>query len=148
MLSLLDIISEAISKTGDVRLERIVKRRGVNENFRKFAAFMAKVAGSHLTMMLAVLLLLLSGFYYRFSEKWEQHTTFIVAIVTFLMIFVLQNSQNFGEKVTHLKLDELIHAIPEAQSEVASAEEKEEHEIDALKTAAVEKLKSATSAQS
>lgn len=127
-------------------MERIVKRRGVNENFRKFAAFMAKVAGSHLAMMLAVLLL--SGFYYRFSEKWEQHTTFIVAIVTFLMIFVLQNSQNFGEKVTHLKLDELIHAIPEAQSEVASAEEKEEHEIDALKTAAVEKLKSATSAQS
>ena len=57
------------------------------------------------------------------------------------MIFVLQNSQNFGKKVTHLKLDELIHAVPEAQSEVASAEEKEEHKIDALKTAAIEKTK-------
>lgn len=119
----------------------IVKRKGVNENFHKFAAFIAKVAGSYLAMIIAVLLLLLSGCYYRFSERWEQHTTFIVAIITFLMIFILQNSQNFGEKVTHLKLDELIHAIPEAQNEVASAEEKEEHEIDALKTAAIEKQK-------
>jgi low affinity Fe/Cu permease len=49
-------------------------------------------------------------------------------IATFLVIFFLQNAQNFAEKVRHLKLDELIRAIEGARSEKVSAEQKQEYE--------------------
>ena len=110
----------------------------MNESFRQFAAYISIVAASPLVLLVVVILLLLSGWYYGFSEKWEHTTTFVVAVATFLMIFFLQNSQNFGEKVTHLKLDELIRAVEGTRNEVVSAEEKEEHEIDVLRQATIE----------
>lgn len=117
-------------------------RKSVNELFRQFAAFIARVAAaSPLVLLGVVVLLALSGWYYDFSEKWEHTTTFILAIATFLMIFFLQNTQNFGEKVTHLKLDELIRAVNGARNEVVSAEEKAEHEIDELRNISIEEHK-------
>ncbi|HEX4951047.1 MAG TPA: low affinity iron permease family protein [Blastocatellia bacterium] len=114
----------------------------MNESFRQFAAYISsKVAASPLVLLVVVVLLALSGWYYGFSDHWEHTTTFILAIATFLMIFFLQNSQNFGEKVTHLKLDELIRAVEGARNEVVSAEEKKEHEIDTLRQVTVEEHK-------
>lgn len=114
----------------------------MNESFRQFAAYISsKVAASPLVLLVVVVLLVLSGWHYSFSLKWEHTTTFIVAVATFLMIFFLQNSQNFGEKVTHLKLDELIRAVEGTRNEVVSAEEKQEHEIDALRQITIEEHK-------
>ncbi len=111
----------------------------MHEMFRQFAAYISsKVAASPLVLLVVLVLLALSGWYYGFSEKWEHTTTFIVAIATFLVIFFLQNSQNFGAKVTHLKLDELIRAVEGTRNEVVSAEEKEEHEIDAMRQITIE----------
>lgn len=104
----------------------------MKEKFRQFAAHMSKVAASPQVLLGVVVMLGLSGWYYNFSAKWEHTTTFIIAIATFLMIFFLQNSQNFGEKVTHLKLDELIRSIEGARNEIVAAENKQESEIDAL----------------
>jgi low affinity Fe/Cu permease len=104
----------------------------VKEVFRRVAAHMSKVAASPKVLLAVTVLIVLSGWYYSFSEKWEHTTTFIVAIATFLMIFFLQNSQNFAEKVTHLKLDELIRSIEGARNEIVSAEHKPEYEIDEL----------------
>jgi low affinity Fe/Cu permease len=119
-------------------------RKTVGEAFRQFAAYISsKVAASPLVLLVVVVLLALSGWYYGFSEKWEHTTTFIVAIATFLMIFFLQNSQNFGEKVTHLKLDELIRAVEGTRNEVVAAEEKQEHEIDTLRQITIEEHKEA-----
>ncbi|HQR34973.1 MAG TPA: low affinity iron permease family protein [Blastocatellia bacterium] len=119
-------------------------RKTAGEMFRQFAAYVSsKVAASPLVLLVVVGVLTLSGWYYGFSEKWEHTTTFIVAIATFLMIFFLQNSQNFGEKVTHLKLDELIRAVEGTRIEIVSAEEKEEHEIDALRQTTIEEHKDA-----
>ncbi|NOT59625.1 MAG: low affinity iron permease family protein [Acidobacteria bacterium] len=115
----------------------------MKETFRQFAAYMSKVAASPRVLLVVVAMLGLSGWYYNFSEKWEHTTTFILAIATFLMIFFLQNSQNFAEKVTHLKLDELIRAIEGARNEVVSAEKKQEHEIDALGEITIEEHKDA-----
>ncbi len=114
----------------------------MNESFRQFAAYISsKVAASPLVLLVVVVLLVLSGWYYSFSLKWEHTTTFIVAVATFLMIFFLQNSQNFGEKVTHLKLDELIRAVEGTRNEVVAAEEKAEDEIDALRQITIEEHK-------
>lgn len=114
----------------------------MNESFRQFAAYISStVAASPLVLLVVVVLLALSGWYYGFSEKWEHTTTFIIAIATFVMIFFLQNSQNFGEKVTHLKLDELIRAVEGTRNEVVAAEEKEEHEIDTLRHITIEEHK-------
>lgn len=125
-------------------MSRAALRKTVGETFRQFAAYVSsKVAASPLVLLVVVLLLTLSGWYYGFSDKWEHTTTFIIAIATFLMIFFLQNSQNFGEKVTHLKLDELIRAVEGTRIEVVSAEEKEEHEIDTLKQITAEEHKDA-----
>lgn len=125
-------------------MSRVAIRKIVGETFRQFAAYVSsKVAASPLVLLVVMVLLALSGWYYGFSEKWEHTTTFIVAIATFLMIFFLQNSQNFGEKVTHLKLDELIRAIEGTRNEVVSAEQKQEHEIDALRQITIEEHKDA-----
>ena len=105
------------------------------------------MAASPLVLLVVVVLLVLSGWYFSFSEKWEHTTTFIIAIATFLMIFFLQNSQNFGEKVTHLKLDELIRALEGTRNEVVAAEEKQEHEIDALRQITIEEHKDAQANQ-
>ncbi len=125
-------------------MSRDALRKSLDELFRQFAAYISsKVAASPLVLLVVVVLLTLSGWYYGFSEKWEHTTTFIIAIATFLMIFFLQNSQNFGEKVTHLKLDELIRAVEGTRSEVVAAEKKEEHEIDALRQITLEEHKDA-----
>ena len=119
----------------------------MNETFRQCAAYISKVAASPLVLLVVVVVLTLSGWFYGFSEKWEHTTTFIVAVATFLMIFFLQNSQNFGEKVTHLKLDELIRAVEGARNEVVAAEKKAEHEIDALGQITLEEHINARTAQ-
>jgi low affinity Fe/Cu permease len=105
----------------------------VKESFRQVAAHVSRLAGSPPVFLLAASAIGLSGWHYSFSEAWESHTTFIVSIATFLMIFLLQNSENIHAKATHLKLDELIHAVEGARNEVTKAEEKAEHEIEALR---------------
>jgi low affinity Fe/Cu permease len=93
----------------------------VNEIFHKFAHKMAGVVGSAWTFMGAVLIIFLwlaSGPVFHFSDTWQLIINTGTTIITFLMVFLIQNTQNRDAQAIHLKLDELIRAVQEARTEL------------------------------
>ena len=110
----------------------------MGELYRKFAAAVSDVLSSGLAFLIAVATMLLTGWYFRFSEKWSWALDFVITVGTFLILFFLQKSQKVGDKVTHAKLDELIRAVEGARNSVAAVEDKTEKEIDEVKKRVLE----------
>lgn len=97
--------------------------------FGDFARKASNVLGSPYAFAIAlgmVILWAVSGPIFKFSEAWQLVINTGTTISTFLMVFVLQHSQNSDTKAIQQKLDELIHALPEAHNEVAGIERKED----------------------
>jgi low affinity Fe/Cu permease len=76
--------------------------------------------------MAAVAIVIASGYYFGFSDGWKLNTSLAVAVVSLLVLILLQRSQNHNDKATHIKLDELINAVGDARNEVASIEDEPE----------------------
>lgn len=95
--------------------------------FTEFSNWVAKYTGSHWTFtivaILVVVSLLLLG---------VEITNISISIVTLLMVFVLQNTQNRDSAALHLKLDEIVRVEPEARDDVRGVESKSEGEIREL----------------
>ncbi len=103
--------------------------------FRKFAAQIAEWMGSAWAFFLAVLMIavwLLTGPLFGFSETWQIVINTITTIITFLMVFVLQNTQNRDAKAMHLKLDELLRALHGARNDLVDLEDLSEEELNDL----------------
>jgi low affinity Fe/Cu permease len=102
--------------------------------FTCFAQGTSNWAGSQSAFMLAfgaVLLWALTGPLFRYSEAWQMVINTGTTIITFLMVFLIQNSQNRDGKVTQLKLDELIRALEGAENALINMEEMTESELEA-----------------
>ena len=110
----------------------------MGELYRKFAAAVSDLLSSGRVFLLAIATMLLTGWYFRFSERWTWALDFIITVVTFLILFFLQKSQKVGDKVTHAKLDELIRAVEGARNTVVAVEDKTEKEIDEIRKSVVE----------
>ncbi len=85
----------------------------MKETFRRFSARISTAAGSAYAFILAVTLVIvwgLSGLPFHFSNTWQLFINTATTIGTFLMVFLIQNTQNRESKATQLKLDELIRA--------------------------------------
>jgi len=85
----------------------------MKESFRKIAHAVSTAAGSPWTFSLAVLIIIVwltSGPLFNFSNTWQLVINTCTTIVTFLMVFLIQNTQNRDAKAMQLKLDELIRA--------------------------------------
>ena len=94
--------------------------------FRRIAHRTGKVVGSPWTFIGSVLFVmawLLSGPYFHYSTNWQLVINTTTTIVTFLMVFLLQNTQNRDTKALHLKLDELIYVNRKARNALMEAEE-------------------------
>ena len=94
--------------------------------FRRIAHRTGKVVGSPWTFIGSVLFVmawLLSGPYFHYSTNWQLVINTTTTIVTFLMVFLLQNTQNRDTKALHLKLDELIFVNRKARNALMEAEE-------------------------
>ncbi len=79
--------------------------------FNKFANHLAKAMGSPSAFLLALLIIgvwFSTGEYFNYSESWQLFINSFTTVVTFLMVFVIQATQNRDTKTIHLKLDELI----------------------------------------
>ncbi len=102
---------------------------------RWFAAVSGRIAvatGHYRTFVGAVLLILvwaISGPLFGFSDTWQLVINTGTTIVTFLMVFLIQNTQNRDALAMHLKLDELIRAIAEADDALLDAEDADEAEL-------------------
>jgi low affinity Fe/Cu permease len=105
----------------------------MQDAFRKFAVFVSRLVGSVWAFLVVITAVLVSGFYYHFSDIWKMNVSFIGAVVSLSVLIFLQRSQNHNDKATHVKLDELINAIGDARNEVAKVEDLPEKEIDRLK---------------
>ena len=88
--------------------------------------------GSPFTLAAAALVIVVwatTGPLFRFSDTWQLAINTGTTIVTFLMVFVIQNSQNRDSKALHLKLDEVIRALGDARNEFVTVEQSSEDEM-------------------
>ncbi|HMY72224.1 MAG TPA: low affinity iron permease family protein, partial [Blastocatellia bacterium] len=86
----------------------------VNEIFRKFAAKVSAVVGSGWAFMVAALIIIVwavTGPIFKFSDTWQLIINTGTTIITFLMVFLIQNTQNRDARALHLKLDELLRGL-------------------------------------
>lgn len=105
----------------------------MNERFRKFAQVIATAAGSPWAFLLAVTAVFIwaiSGPLFGFAETWQLVINTGTTIVTFLMIFLVQNAQNRDAKAIHLKLDELIRAQQRANNKLMGSEEHPDEKLE------------------
>ena len=104
--------------------------------FRKFAQKSSEIIGSPGSFIFAILLLLfwaISGPLFDFSDTWPEAINAIPTIITFLMVFLIQNTQNRDSIAIQLKLDELILEKHGARKSLVNLEELSEEEIEQLR---------------
>jgi len=97
----------------------------VNDLFRVFARRSSMVLGSAWAFTLAIAIIVvwgLTGPAFHFSDTWQLIINTSTTIVTFLMVFVIQNTQNRDSKAVNLKLDEVIRAAKGARNQLINLE--------------------------
>jgi low affinity Fe/Cu permease len=102
--------------------------------FRQFAHIASEKLGTHWAFLAAVLLIVgwaASGPFFDFSETWQLIINTGTTVITFLMVFLIQSTQNRDARAIHLKLDELIRAS-EARNVFADLENATDQELDAF----------------
>lgn len=104
--------------------------------FEKAAMLVTKATGSNLGITLAflsVIAWLFTGPYFNFSEQWEVTMSTATTIITFLMVFLIQKSQNKDAMAIHLKLNELVAAHERASNRLIDIENMTEEELKVIK---------------
>jgi low affinity Fe/Cu permease len=104
--------------------------------FGRFAKFTSRTSGHPSTFALAVGVIVVwavTGPLFRFSDTWQLFINTGTTIITFLMVFLIQNTQNRDSAAMHVKLDELLRAVQGAQTGLADLEDLTEEELDAFK---------------
>src|SRR5688500_18763308 len=108
----------------------------MNEAFRRFAFRASHWVGSarvFVVALLFILIWLITGPYYNFSGRWQLVINTSTTIVTFLMVFLIQNAQNRHAHAIQLKLNELLAAVEGARTVLVDLEEQPEEELARLK---------------
>jgi len=109
----------------------------MEEWFRRFAHSIAEIVGQSRTFILAVTIIVLwamSGPFFHFSDTWQLVINTGTTIVTFLMVFLIQNTQNRDAHALHLKLDELIRANKNARNELLALESMSDADLQKLQS--------------
>ena len=104
--------------------------------FSHFASRASHWAGHYIAFIGAVIIVLIwaaTGPFFAFSSTWQLVINTGTTIITFLMVFLIQNSQNRDSMAIHLKLDELLRAVNEADNELIEAEDEDERALKQLK---------------
>ena len=108
----------------------------MNDLFRKLAHRTSEAAGSPWAFIAAVSIILiwaLTGPVFHFSDTWQLVINTGTTILTFLMVFLIQNTQNRDAKAIHLKLDELIKGVQGARNTMVNLEDLSDTELARLK---------------
>ena len=104
--------------------------------FSRFARWIAAITGRPKTFGFAVLIILIwavTGPLFDFSDTWQLVINTGTTIITFLMVFLIQNTQNRDTEALQIKLDELIRAVKGARNEVIDLEEMDEEQLNNIR---------------
>lgn len=104
--------------------------------FTHFAKWTSRITGRPATFGVAFLIIVawaLTGPLFDFSDTWQLVINTSTTIVTFLMVFLIQNTQNRDAEAMHIKLDEIIRAIKGAHNALLDLEELEEGDLDRIR---------------
>ena len=103
--------------------------------FHKFAQFVSGIVGSPAAFIIAIAVIAIWASYgpaFQFSELWHLFINTATTITTFLIVFLIQNTQNRDARAIHLKLDELLRAIKPARDRFVDLEELSDDELGKL----------------
>jgi low affinity Fe/Cu permease len=121
------------NRTGQVEEHDMLCR--VRNAFRVFAHRSSEVLGSAWIFTVALLIIVIwaiTGPAFNYSDTWQLIINTGTTIVTFLMVFLIQNTQNRDAKAVHLKLDELIRALKGARNNLVDLEKLSDDELKKL----------------
>ena len=105
--------------------------------FIRFAKHISRATGRPSAFLLAVAIIavwLATGPFFHFSDTWQLIINTGTTIITFLMVFLIQNTQNRDAEAMQVKLDELIRATEGAHTALLDLEELEEKELDTIRS--------------
>jgi low affinity Fe/Cu permease len=103
--------------------------------FARFARIAAHLAGQPGTFILAVAIILAwaaTGKFFDWSDTWQLIINTGTTIITFLMVFLIQNTQNTDTKAMHMKLDEVIRSLDKARDDLIGLEKLPEDQLDRM----------------
>lgn len=104
--------------------------------FNGFAQKTANASGHPRTFCAAILLVIVwaaTGPYFHYNETWQLVINTSTTIITFLMVFLIQNTQNRDNDILHIKIDELLRATKEAQNAVMNLDDLDEKELKTIR---------------
>ncbi len=122
------------------------EKRTLNTWFTHAARLIARATGRPLAFVIAVSIILVwavTGPIFHFSDTWQLVINTGTTIITFLMVFLIQNAQNRDTEALQLKLDELIRSLHTAKNEIIDTEEMDDEEMEQLHRDYLELAKSA-----
>ena len=103
--------------------------------FMHFAQWVSHVTGRPVTFMLAVAIIVvwaMLGPFFGFSDTWQLVINTATTVITFLMVFVIQNTQNRDTASMHIKIDELIRVTQKARNVLLDLEDFDDRELERL----------------
>jgi low affinity Fe/Cu permease len=128
-----------VNRTQNEKLRKDEEERDffciVSDAFRVFARRSSIILGSAWAFAGAVLVIavwLTTGPTFHFSDTWQLIINTATTIITFLMVFLIQNTQNRDAKAVHLKLDEMIRALKGARNQLVDLEDLSDEELKKL----------------
>ena len=127
--------NDAAAEPADCEAKVSVKHNGKASWFTSFAQKTAHLAGKPITFLLAaatIVVWAVTGPLFGYSDTWQLVINTGTTIVTFLMVFLIQNSQNRDALAFQVKLDELIIKLEGAGNEIAGAEDLCDEDLEAL----------------
>lgn len=107
----------------------------LSDVFHRFATQTARLAGSAWAFIFAIASIAIwtaTGPFFGFSNTWQLVVNTSTTIVTFLMVFLLQNTQNRESQATQIKLDEIIRALHGARNEIIDIEDLSDEQLQVL----------------
>lgn len=115
--------------------EQVRKSGGINLWFSRFASCTAQFVGNPIVFFAAIAILVIWGItgpYFHYSDTWQLVINTGTSVITFLVVFLIQNTQNRDAKALHLKLDELIRSHHPANDDLIDIQKLSDEELDQL----------------
>jgi low affinity Fe/Cu permease len=129
------LVNQKLPNKTAVRLSTQIAKETRGDAFGRFATVASGWLGSKWAFLAAILLIVVwaaTGSIFHYSDTWQLVINTGTTIVTFLMVFLIQNTQNRDARAINLKLNELIHAIDAAGDQMMDIEKLSDEELDVL----------------